>query len=46
MSSDLMEKILYAWRIWLDWASQSFAIPIPLIFLPYKSKEALGVVST
>jgi hypothetical protein len=40
MSSNLMEKILYAWRILLDMSSQSFPIPIPLVFLPYESKEA------
>jgi hypothetical protein len=36
-----MEKTLYVWRIWLARTSQSFAIPIPLVFLPYESKEAL-----
>jgi hypothetical protein len=39
-----MEKILYAWRIQLGRASQSFAISVPLIFLPYESKEALTKV--
>jgi hypothetical protein len=41
MSSNLMEKILNVWRIWLGRSSQSFAIPIPLVFLSYESKEAL-----
>jgi hypothetical protein len=36
-----MKKFLYAWRNWLGTSSQSFAISIPLIFLPYESKEAL-----
>jgi hypothetical protein len=37
-----MEKFLYAWRNWSGTSFQSFAIPIPLVFLPYESKEALG----